>query len=150
MKKEKKCSSRTRTHRRYVNKPPTDEQKQNKLANELLDWVNNEDSFAIEDFPISKSIAPSRFYQCANDNEYFAEALELARYTIGSKLQKGMREKILPKDYVLRLLPLYNEEYKSLILDKINKNKEVEQGKQVFVVIPEICSKEHVDAEPET
>ena len=128
MKKEAKKAVHTRTRRRFVIKPPTDEQEQNELVNELIWWVQKKDSYALEDFPISKSMAPSRFYRCAEDNEYFAEALDFARYTIGSRLQKGLRNKELDKDFVLRLLPLYNREYRSLMLDKIKQSKDEPQS----------------------
>jgi hypothetical protein len=71
-----------------VNKPPQDEHEQNVLADELVNWVQNE-VLALEEFPLSKSIAPSRFYSLASSNEYFADALDLARYVIGSRLQRG-------------------------------------------------------------
>jgi hypothetical protein len=138
-KKEKsRNTSRARARRRLINKPPQEEQAQNELANEMLDWVDQDESYTLEDFPISKSMAPSRFYRCAMQNEYFAEALDLARYTISSRLQKDLRSKRLDKDYVLRLLPLYNQEYKSLILDKIDKTKE-EQNKNITVVMEKFC-----------
>lgn len=141
----KNKSSHARAHRRYINKPPTDLEAQNALANEMIQWVARQDSFALEEFPISKRMAPSRFYQCAEDNEYFADALDFARYSISSRLQKGLRTKELEKDYVLRMLPLYNQEYKALIIDKVRQLQEQRQQK-IFVIVDEIPKTDQVPA----
>lgn len=110
---------KVRTGGPYLSKPPKDEASQNKLGDALREWVKSEDVFAIEDFPISLSMSPNRFYKLAETNEYFADCLDIARKTIGSRLQRGWRERTLDKDYVLRILLLYNDEYKKITLDKM-------------------------------
>ena len=81
--------------------------------------------YELEDFPISQSMAPTRFYAIARDNEYFSEALDLARYVISSRLQKGLRDKTLEKDYVLRLLPIYNQDFRNYMLAKIKQTEDL-------------------------
>lgn len=91
-----------------------------KLANEMLLWVyENEEALAIEDFPLSKRIAPSIYYKQANRDEYFKQALEITRYVIGSRLQKLAREDKIDPRYALKMLPLYNPEYKDFLMGKI-------------------------------
>ena len=92
-----------------------------------------------EEFPISKYMAPSRFYAMSETNEYFSDALDLTRYAISARLQKGLRDKTLDKDYVLRLLPIYNIDYKNLILAKVKQSQEARNEKTI-VVIPEFPS----------
>lgn len=142
-KKETSVPPRARARRRYLVKPPQEIEKQNKLVNEMLIWAQKNDSLCLEDFPISKSIAPTRFYACAQDNDYFADALDLARYTISSRLQLGLRDRTLDKNYVLRLLPIYNQEYKFLMFAKIAKSHE---ESSVFKIIMSCYNKECQDA----
>ncbi len=129
-----KKTSRAPAHRRWLQKPPSDIEEQNKLANELIKWVSDV-VYELEDFPISKSMAPTRFYAIAKDNEYFAEALDLARYVISSRLQKGLREKSIDKDYVMRMLPIYNQDFRSYMLAKIKQSEEAKGNKPFTVML---------------
>lgn len=103
----------------YLTRPPKTEEAQNILGDEMRQWVVGEETFCLEAFPISKSMSPSRFFKIAESNEYFAECLDFARNVIGIRLQDGWRLRTLDKDYVLRILLLYNTEYKKLTLDKM-------------------------------
>jgi hypothetical protein len=140
----KKTNKASRAHRRLVNLPPEDILEQNILADELIEWVQGA-VYAIEEFPISKSMAPSRFYAITNTNEYFADALDLARYIIGCRLQKGLRDKTLDKDYVLRLLPIYNQAYKDLMLTKLKESDAARSGK-INIIMPSFSSADEVSA----
>ena len=131
--KNEKTALRARARRRYLVKPPQEIEKQNKLVNEMLIWAQKNDSLCLEDFPISKNMATTRFYACAQDNDYFADALDLARYTISSRLQLGLRNRTLDKNYVLRLLPIYNQEYKFLMFAKIAKSHEESRGFNIIM-----------------
>jgi hypothetical protein len=86
-------------------------------------------------------MAPRRFYAIATTNEYFADALDLARYIIGCRLQRGLRDRKLDRDYVLRLLPLYNEDYKDLLLAKVKESEAAKNGR-ITVIIPPFSSSE--------
>jgi len=141
--KKEASAPRARARRRYLVKPPQEIEKQNELVNEMLIWAQKNDSLCLEDFPISKNMAPTRFYACAQDNDYFADALDLARYTISSRLQLGLRDRTLDKNYVLRLLPIYNQEYKFLMFAKIAKSHEESRG---FNIIMSCYNKECQDA----
>ncbi len=103
---------------RFLNKIPQDKEAQNKLGNELMSWVSTQDTYILADFPISKSMAPSRFYRIAETNEYFAGCLDFARAMISSRMQHAWQEKKLEREYVLKLLPLYDDAYRDLALQK--------------------------------
>ncbi len=137
---KKASQPRAPAHRRWLQKPPTDIEEQNALADELLKWVSNV-VYELEDFPISKSMAPTRFYAIASNNEYFAEALDLARYVISSRLQKGLREKTIDKDYVMRMLPIYNQDFRSYMLAKIKQSEDA-KSRNVTVIMPPFASAE--------
>lgn len=109
-------------------KPPRDESEIIQLADELAKWSTQNTSLIWEDFPLSKGMSPYRFQLLADGNEYFAEALEYAKAVIGSRMQKGAFEKILPSDIVLKLLPLYNRGYRDWEMLRIMKDKENRTG----------------------
>jgi hypothetical protein len=103
----------------YINLPPKDPLEQNKLGNEMCDWIiENYNCVTLEDFPIGKRYAPSRFYKMAEQNEYFDNCLNFARRLVGSRLVNGWKNDLFEKDFCLRLLPLYNEEYRDYINEK--------------------------------
>lgn len=87
-----------------------------RLGDELMVWSEDEDVYSIEDFPLSKSMSPNKFYKIADTNDYFAGCLDVALQTIGSRLQRGWRDKTLDREYVMRILPLYNIQFKDLVL----------------------------------
>lgn len=117
-------------------KPPTDFADQNILADELVTWALGNTNSTIEDFPLSKRMAPRRFYAMAlpnkngEINEYFASALEFSRYVIGSKIQKEWREKAI-SDFASKMMPLYNKEFHDYI---IAKSKDENLGNNKIIV----------------
>jgi hypothetical protein len=121
--------------------PPHSEFDINQLANEMLLWsFENKDALAIEDFPLSRMIAPSVFYKQADKSEYFAQALEIARCRIGSRLQKLARDGMIDPRFVLKILPLYHEDYKNLLMAKIKNFQKSIAPAPVKVVIEEFVS----------
>lgn len=132
-------TSRARAHKANVQKYtlgkfPQNEAEWLSLANDMLTWAHQESSFAIEDFPLSKGYSPHKFYKWINHNEYFADALEFARYMVGSRREKAAREKRADSTIILKTMPLYNYEFKELLMDKIKKHQEERSG-NVMVVL---------------
>jgi hypothetical protein len=97
---------------------PHDQASQDRLGNELVDWVVNTYTLTLSEFPLSKSYGPSRFYKMANYNEYFADCLDFARHMIAVRLQKGWEDKTLEKDYVKTWLPIYDEGYRDIVMQR--------------------------------
>src|ERR1700679_751743 len=77
---------------------PHDELSQNRLGNELVEWVIHTDTLTLSDFPLSRSLGPSRFYKMAKYNQYFEDCLDFARHMIASRLQKGWQDKTIASD----------------------------------------------------
>jgi hypothetical protein len=96
---------------------PKTEDEQNALARELVRWVYYTDSKQIEDFPLSKCMNPYKFKHIGDKNEYFQECYELACYMIGSRLQTGVYEHVIDRELALKMLPLYNREYKEWFIE---------------------------------
>jgi hypothetical protein len=117
---------------------PKTEQAWISLADDLIAWAHLETSFAIEDFPLSRLYSPHKFYKWMKHNEYFADALEFARYMIGSRRERAARERRVDSSIILKTMPLYNYEFKELMMEKINKHHESQQPKIITVILPQV------------
>lgn len=132
-------SSRARAHKAKIvqkytlGKFPEDEREWVALAEDMLSWAHLDTSFAIEDFPLSRGYSPHRFYKWAKHNEYFAEALEFTRYMVGSRRERAARERKIDSGLIIKTMPLYNLEYKELLMDKIRKHQE--ERRNIMVVM---------------
>jgi hypothetical protein len=114
--------------RKRLKECPHDEESQNRLGNELVDWVIHTDTFTLADFPMSRSLGPSRFYKMARYNEYFADCLDFARHMIAARLQKGWQDKTIDKDYAVRWLPVYDEAFRDMVMQKHRITEETRQA----------------------
>lgn len=121
MKKKKK--SRAHKRKPYLNTPPTALEAQNVMADEMIRWVKSNDVFLLDSFPIALSIAPCRFYALANNNEYFADALNYSRHLIAERMIKMWVKKELDKELVTRLLPIYHQEFREYMMLKIRTSE---------------------------
>ena len=81
---------------------PKTEQEWISLADDLIAWAHLETSFAIEDFPLSRLYSPHKFYKWSKHNEYFADALEFARYKVGSRREKAACERRVDSSIILK------------------------------------------------
>lgn len=104
----------------------------------MLAWAHLESSFAIEDFPLSKGYSPHKFYKWTKHNEYFADALEFTCYMVGSRRERAARERKIDSGLILKTMPLYNLEYKELLMDKIHKHQK-ERG-NIMVIMKEFST----------
>jgi len=104
----------------FMHYPPRDTLSQNALADEMVVWSKRDDSINIAAFPISKNINPYRFYKLAEQNDYFKEALQLAKYTIGSRLNKEWHDEKIGSDYAKSFIGIYDPEYKQEYTSKVS------------------------------
>lgn len=122
-----------------LNRVPIDVDDQNKLANEMVEWVIKTNTYCLANFPLLKSYAPSKFYKIANYNEYFADCLDFARYMIASRLQQSWEDKTVDRDYAKLWLAIYDEQYRDITMQKHRITEELRQGVSTFnIVVPEI------------
>lgn len=121
----------------YHNSIPTDKEEQDDLGREMLFWVKNEEVFTIEAFPVSKSMSPTKFFRIGLTNEFFDECIDIATHTIYDRMLKAWRDKKVEKEYVKLLMPLYNEKYRVLMVErhKITENIRQNGGGNVFHII---------------
>lgn len=124
--------------RAYIRITPKNAAEQNRLGEEMVHWVFNTHTYALEEFPISLHMAPSYFYRMAETNDYFAHCLNLARMVIAARLQNEWRTKNIEREYALRLLPLYHEEFKEFTLAKIMRDSQGKELARLTVVIPNL------------
>lgn len=124
-------------------KPPSEKKEQDELANEMLRFISDENVLTLDSFPISKSMAPKYFYKLANKNDYFDLCLDLARSILSDRLIYGWHHGRFQKDFVLRMLPLYNEEYKEMTMQKFKITEQARHQPAVInVVVPPIKAEE--------
>lgn len=117
------------------------------LGMELLDWVQDPEALCIDDFPLSRLITPRGFRRAAKECEYLDKCIQIARGIIGNRLTKGVLRNEYDRNFVSKLLPLYNEEYKELQNERIKEvNNSFGSNQQpVQVVMPSY----HSDQVPE-
>lgn len=78
---------------------------QNRLGNELMEWVDKEDSLLLDTFPLSKRMAPRWFYNMASKNPYFEQCLSYAKARLGERMEEKLKNNPL---YLQKALPLYS------------------------------------------
>lgn len=134
--------------RRKLKVCPRDPDDQNKLGDELVEWIKNTETCVLSDFPLSRSFGPSRFYKIADYNEYFADCLDYARHKIASRLQHGWEDKTLEREYAVRWLPIYDEKFRDLTLQKHRMTEEIRQGvsSSFNITIPSISEHNSEDS----
>lgn len=109
---------------------------QRAIADELAEWADKEDSRLLDSFPLSKRIAPMWFYRMANDNEYFARALQYAKAKLGERMEERIQDSPI---YISKALPMYSTLWMEAEERKLKEeSKYVYEIKEVKVAIPVI------------
>lgn len=85
-----------------------DPKEQRKLANELIEWADLEESTVLDTFPLKKKINPRWFYNMAKDDNYFSQCLSYARAKIGEREELKLGNS---HDYLMKKLPLYSTQW---------------------------------------
>jgi hypothetical protein len=89
------------------------------LADEYLYWATyDETALDPEYFPISRCMAPSRFFRIAQFNEYFAEVMEIVNSLIVLRIKRMWREKNLDPSYARSMLCVHWPEYRQYVNEK--------------------------------
>ena len=109
---------------------------QRAISDELVEWANKEDSRLIDSFPLSKRIAPRWFYKMANDNEYFARALQYAKAKLGERMENMVKDS---PGYIAKALPMYSTVWEDAEERKLKEeSKYVYEVKEIKVAMPVI------------
>lgn len=82
-----------------------DEEWQNQIGNDLMDWSNTDEAMVLDTFPLSRYLSPSRFYKIAEKNPYFAQCLEYARAKLGEKMELKIKDNPI---HISKALPIYS------------------------------------------
>lgn len=86
----------------------------------MLEWAKLPTSFDLPEYPLSKGFRVKKFFLLSEKNEFFADCLESSRTYIATRLRKLWREDGYKKDYVLRFLPFYDQEFKEDVIMRLN------------------------------
>jgi len=92
--------------------PPAEVEALERMGDEMVAWSQQEDVFAIEDFPLSKYISPREFFKKADESNYFARCLDVARQRIGVRLIEGALTGKWSHTFIAKILPLYNPAFR--------------------------------------
>lgn len=87
----------------------------------MLEWAKLPSSFDLPEYPLSKGFRVKKFFALSEKSEFFADCLESSRTYIATRLRKLWREDGYKKDYVLRFLPFYDEEFKEDVMLRLNQ-----------------------------
>lgn len=128
--------------------PPKDIDEQNKLADELVAWCMLSDSLTINGFPISKGYNPYRFFRAAIDNEYFANAVGLAKAIIVDRLEVGLHHGKYDRSLFLARLPLYDQAHRAMQLEDIQLSRQPDPAKSAENFRIEMTPSESSDLVP--
>lgn len=108
----------------------------------LARWVRleceKEDILTIDDIPLALGYPPSRFKRWHKNHAEFSEAYEYALYKIGRRRELLAHANKMDRSIVLKTMPLYNYEYRDLIMQKIDRSEEAKalaESKHVINVI---------------
>jgi hypothetical protein len=102
----------------HMRKMPRNTDELHELTKELIEWAQRDDSFFLQQFPISKKISPYLFFKYAekNKNEDFTNALDFARACCGIRMMMGNHK--LEDGVVHRLMPIYDILYREYLEKK--------------------------------
>lgn len=102
------------------------------LTKELIEWAQHDDSFFLQQFPISKKISPYLFFKYAekNKNEDFSNALDFARACCSMRMMMGNHK--LEYGIVHRLMPVYDILYREYLDGKETRTFELQKQLKVI------------------
>lgn len=97
---------------------PHSVEEQNVLADELIEWAQQEDSLFLEKFPLSKFLSPYLFFKLAksNKNDYFTRAVDFARACCSIRQLEGNHS--IDSAIIQKLLPVYNRQYQEYLTER--------------------------------
>lgn len=96
--------------RRQIVDVPRHPDEVKKLADQLTAWSLSVESFYIEEFPLLNNYSVKRFFNLANQDDYFASALDNAKHLIGMR-RESAAAKSNPQIY-MKYIATYNDRYR--------------------------------------
>ena len=106
---------------RGIGSVPSSVDEQDKLGIEFVEWASLPQSYYLEEFPLQKRINPYKFFGMRHKNEFFAECHQIAKYLCGLHLKQLIHKREIPYQYVIALLPSYNQEFKEQLAERWQK-----------------------------
>lgn len=92
---------------------PTTETLQNKLADELIQWVLASENHVIKTFFHTKQMSLDDFKKRTANNEYCKEALVMCREIIADRLQNAWQKQQLDVHYAMRYTRHYDDDLRA-------------------------------------
>jgi hypothetical protein len=86
------------------------------LCKEFIEYAESPDSLTLGGFSASKRKTYTWAIETARDYPQFKEAYEIARNIIGNRRETLGLKKILSEKIVEKTMPMYNSEYRELVL----------------------------------
>ncbi len=107
-----------------------------KLADQLTAWSLYVESFFIEEFPLLNNYSVKRFFNLANQDDYFANALDNAKHVIGIR-RESAAAKSNPQIY-MKYIATYNDRYREYEDRKLSHNLG-DNSAPIQVIIPPLA-----------
>jgi hypothetical protein len=131
---------------------PTSESQWIALGDKLKNWAMLETSLVYEEFPASCGYSCRKFNRWKEENEYFADAIDFAKHTLGARREKlAAFERKMDRDIFSKLHPLYNEEYREWQTNRLSRGSTIGSPLTVLMApmpdtgIPSLVQKETKD-----
>jgi hypothetical protein len=121
----------------HLSETPSDRAEQNKLGMYLLEEIHAGSCNDTGMFAISLGLNPYKFHHMADDNEFFRDCLEIARYCIGNQLKERARTREEDGNVNMKLLPLYDQDYKRMV-EELKTKEAARVATQSIVVLERI------------
>lgn len=107
------------------------------MAREMLAYIaqkiSENELVLLDDFPLSKKWHPRKFYNLADRDDDFKDALDIAKIFVSNQLQKGGLKRDFDSGLTSKLLPYYDSQYKEF-LKEMTKDFQPSQTTQRVIV----------------
>lgn len=108
------------------------------LANELIKWAQKPTSLVLSEFFTDQCIAPSTIAGYVPNHERLRIAMEIARYSISARREKGALTGDLNPGIVMRMMHVYNPEYAAAERERLAlRHESEERAAQAPVIVLE-------------
>lgn len=119
--------------RQFIYYTPKVSTLQNKIADQLLEFVSNPSVIDVKQFFLESKMSYAEFKKSTGDNEYCVNALEMAREFIASRLQRDWRTGNVDPGYAVRFLRIYDQEFKD---STTQPNAQITGGMKEYIEVP--------------
>lgn len=125
------------------------EQKIERLGVELLQWVETPEATKLSKFFHARRITNKVVLEWCKKWPTFAEDYQLAKEIIGDRREDGALSKVFDTHFILRSMPMYDEDWKaeSTRLANLKQEVKLEEMKRPIQIIMQDFSKETKELE---